>query len=157
METRNVKKTGILRDFNGKGRKCYVNKIIHKKSTRLFTENVNKRVDNVDNLFLNQVFSDIYNISGPHSYQQISWGTIFFQKVFDGLKGRQVQAFCAQRGDGRCQVGGRDAQSVCFPGGVDIRQNHPVRQRKRLGELGKQSFRSEKRTTGFYEDSFPRQ
>ena len=36
------------------------------------TENVDKYVDNVDNLPLEQVFAHIYHISGPHSYQHIS-------------------------------------------------------------------------------------
>lgn len=34
-------------------------------------------VDNVDNLCGKQIFSDIYNISGPHSYQQVAVHTIF--------------------------------------------------------------------------------
>ena len=34
-------------------------------------------VDNVDKLSGKQVFADIYNISGSHSYQQVSVDTIF--------------------------------------------------------------------------------
>ena len=33
--------------------------------------------DNVDKLSGKQVFADIYNISGSHSYQQVSVDTIF--------------------------------------------------------------------------------
>lgn len=35
-------------------------------------------VDNVDNLFLKQVFADFYYISGTHCYQQITVYTIFW-------------------------------------------------------------------------------
>ena len=34
-------------------------------------------VDNVDNLFLKQVFADFYYISGTHSYQQVTVYAIF--------------------------------------------------------------------------------
>lgn len=34
-------------------------------------------VDNVDKLSGKQVFADIYNISGSHSYQQVPVDTIF--------------------------------------------------------------------------------
>jgi hypothetical protein len=37
----------------------------------------NLDVDNVDNLLTKQVLANIYNVSGPHSYQQISVYTIF--------------------------------------------------------------------------------
>lgn len=68
METKKEEISRILQDFNRKWGKSYVNKVTNRKSTRSSAENVNKRVDNVDNLFLNEVFADIYNISGPHSY-----------------------------------------------------------------------------------------
>lgn len=37
-----------------------------------------KHVDNVDNLFANQVFAYICHVSGSHSYTQIA-GDTFFQ------------------------------------------------------------------------------
>ncbi len=37
----------------------------------------NLDVDNVDNLFSKQMFSNGYNIPGAHSYQQIAVYTIF--------------------------------------------------------------------------------
>lgn len=37
----------------------------------------NLNVDNVDNLFPEKMFSDIYDISGAHSYQQVAVHTIF--------------------------------------------------------------------------------
>lgn len=37
----------------------------------------NLNVDNVDKLLSEQMFADIYNISGTHSYQQITVHTIF--------------------------------------------------------------------------------
>ena len=39
--------------------------------------NVHKHVDNVDNLFAEELFSNIYNVSGSHSYQQVTLCTIF--------------------------------------------------------------------------------
>lgn len=44
-------------------------------------QNVYKHVDNVDNLLAEELFSNIYNVSGPHSYQQVA-GSTFFQKKF---------------------------------------------------------------------------
>ena len=38
---------------------------------------VHKHVDNVDNLVSEKLFSYIYNVSGPHSYQQVTLCTIF--------------------------------------------------------------------------------
>ena len=40
----------------------------------LFVENP---VDNVDNLLSEQFFAHFYDVSGPHSYQQIAGDTIF--------------------------------------------------------------------------------
>lgn len=37
----------------------------------------NLNVDNVDKLFSEKMFADIYNISGSHSYQQVTVYTIF--------------------------------------------------------------------------------
>lgn len=37
----------------------------------------NLNVDNVDNLSTEKMFSDIYDISSPHSYQQVAVHTIF--------------------------------------------------------------------------------
>ena len=39
--------------------------------------NVHKHVDNVDNLLSEKLFSNIYNVSGAHSYQQITMCTTF--------------------------------------------------------------------------------
>ena len=37
----------------------------------------NLNVDNVDNLFAEKMFADIHNVSGTHSYQQVTVHTIF--------------------------------------------------------------------------------
>lgn len=37
----------------------------------------NLNVDNVDNLLAKKMFADIYNVSGAHSYQQVTVHTIF--------------------------------------------------------------------------------
>ena len=39
---------------------------------RIFRLNVDKVVDNVDNLLSKELFAHFYNISGPHSYQQVA-------------------------------------------------------------------------------------
>ena len=39
-------------------------------------QNVYKHVDNVDNLLAKELFSNIYNVSGPHSYQQVPFWAI---------------------------------------------------------------------------------
>ncbi len=41
------------------------------------SENVENSVDNVDNLYTKKVFPYFYNVSGTHSYQQITLDTIF--------------------------------------------------------------------------------
>ena len=40
-------------------------------------QNVYKHVDNVDNLLAKKLFTNIYNVSGTHSYQQVALCTIF--------------------------------------------------------------------------------
>ena len=40
-------------------------------------KNVYKHVDNVDNLLSEELFANVYNVSGPHSYQQVALCTIF--------------------------------------------------------------------------------
>ena len=40
-------------------------------------QNVYKHVDNVDNLLAKELFANIYNVSGTHSYQQVALCTIF--------------------------------------------------------------------------------
>ena len=37
---------------------------------------VHKHVDNVDNLFAKELFANVYNVSGTHSYQQVTLCTI---------------------------------------------------------------------------------
>ena len=53
-------------------------------------ENVYKHVDNVDNLLSEELFSNIYNVSGPHSYQQVAVDTIFKKKCLDRIKTREI-------------------------------------------------------------------
>ena len=53
--------------------KDYVNK---KYPQSLVFKKMRKTVDIVDKLFAKQVFSDFYDISGPHSYQQVIGDTI---------------------------------------------------------------------------------
>ena len=52
---------------------CYVNK----KNPHSMVEVFPNRVDNVDNLSTKKMFTHVYDISGPHSYQQITVYTIF--------------------------------------------------------------------------------
>lgn len=51
-------------------------KIIKKSTHKMRVVNI-LYVDNVDNLFLKQVFADFYYISGTHCYQQVTVYTIF--------------------------------------------------------------------------------
>ena len=48
----------------------------YEKSTKYYV-NQYKHVDNVDNLFAKELFTNIYNVSGAHSYQQVALCTIF--------------------------------------------------------------------------------
>jgi len=54
---------------------CYVNKRNPHSEVDVF--NI-LNVDNVDKLFYKKAFADIYYISGPHSYQQVTVHTFFF-------------------------------------------------------------------------------
>ena len=52
--------------------------VLHKKIHMPYAyKNVYKHVDNVDNLFAKELFTNIYNVSGAHSYQQVALCTIF--------------------------------------------------------------------------------
>ena len=56
-------------------------------------DSVENSVDNVDNLLSKELFAHFYNISGPHSYQQVAGGTIFQNKFFYLLKIREIMTF----------------------------------------------------------------
>ncbi len=54
-----------------------VNDYVNLKSTWIFELYQKNHVDNVDNLLTKQAFADFNDISGTHSYQQITVNTIF--------------------------------------------------------------------------------
>ena len=54
--------------------KYYVNKRNPHLEVEVFN---NLNVDKVDKLFRKKVFANIYNVSGSHSYQQVTVHTIF--------------------------------------------------------------------------------
>ena len=60
-----------------KSTKYYVNQFCIKIHMPYAYKNVYKHVDNVDNLFAKELFTNIYNVSGAHSYQQITMCTTF--------------------------------------------------------------------------------
>lgn len=62
--------------FSGKLKKR-VNDYVNLKSTWFFGLFFKNHVDNVDNLLTKQTFADFYDISGTHSYQQVTVNTIF--------------------------------------------------------------------------------
>lgn len=48
-----------------------------KNPHRFVTAFAQKDVDKVDNLFFEEVFADFIDVSGPHSYQQITVDNFF--------------------------------------------------------------------------------
>ncbi len=62
--------------FSGKLKKK-VNDYVNLKSTWIFGISPKNHVDNVDNLLTKQAFADFYDVSGTHSYQQVTVNTIF--------------------------------------------------------------------------------
>ena len=79
-------------------------------------QNVYKHVDNVDNLLAKELFSNIYNVSGPHSYQQVTLCTIFKQKVLDFVESREIFARSTVLGDQFLQVCGGNSEVVSLSG-----------------------------------------
>ena len=66
-----------LRHFSRKSDLFFREKIAKKNPQDFQQRNVNNLVDNVDKLAGKKVFSNIYNVSGAHSYQQIIFFTFF--------------------------------------------------------------------------------
>ena len=60
-----------------KSTKYYVNQFIHIIHMFIHIFICVWHVDNVDNLFAKELFTNIYNVSGAHSYQQVALCTIF--------------------------------------------------------------------------------
>ena len=89
-----------------------------------------------------KVFSNVYNVSGTHSYQQVTGDAIFQNKFFDFLKGGKIMAVRTQLFDFLTEKRGADSQRVGFPCRIDVRQNHPVRMGKGMGEFVEKSFRA---------------
>lgn len=48
-----------------------------KNPQKFSPKNVENSVDNVDNLLTKEIFSHFYDVSGTHSYQQITLNTFF--------------------------------------------------------------------------------
>lgn len=77
MQPRKMAKFRILSQKYEKSTKYYVNQFCIKIHMPYAYKNVYKHVDNVDNLFAKELFANIYNVSGAHSYQQVALCTIF--------------------------------------------------------------------------------
>ena len=119
-------KTGFFRQRN-----------IHRGKRKVFHA---LSVDIVDKSEGEEGFADIYNISGSHSYQQVPVDTICQNKFFNFLKGVEVIAFFPSLYDTVPDICGTDPQGVRFPGGVDVRQDYPVRQAEGRGKIVQKSF-----------------
>ncbi len=80
---RQLQKTPYYRPFSGLWAKKRQVEKGKKNPQDILHQNVNNLVDNVDKLTGKKVFSNIYNVSGAHSYQQIILFTIFQNKFFN--------------------------------------------------------------------------
>ena len=71
-------------------------------------------------------------------------GSIFKNGIYDqvkaALKGVEVIAFFPSLYDTVPDICGTDPQGVRFPGGVDVRQDYPVRQAEGRGKIVQKSF-----------------
>ena len=103
-------------------------------------QNVYKHVDNVDNLLAEELFSNIYNVSGPHSYQQVTLCTIFKQKVLDFVESREIFARSTDLRDQFLQVCGGNSEVISLSGCINISKNDMICQGKSLGKFRKQSL-----------------
>ena len=90
-------------------------------------DSVENSVDNVDNLLSKELFAHFYNISGPHSYQQVAVDTIFKKECLDRVETREIVGIRPQRGNLFRQCPRADSQIVRLPGCIDVRENHMVR------------------------------
>ena len=87
-------------------------------------------------------FSNVYNVSGPHSYQQITVDTLFCDKFFHFGKAWEVVNICSgllkffgkkSRGHSKC---------IRFSCSINIHENDMIRKRKCFCKLMKECFRS---------------
>ena len=92
-------------------------------------------VDIVDKLVCEEIFPDFYNISGSHSYQQVSGRIIFFQKGFDFFKRRKIIACRTKLLYFVLKRPGADPQIVGLAGCINISQHDVVCQGKCLGKF----------------------
>ena len=86
------------------------------------------------------MFSNVYNVSGSHSYQQVTLCTTFQQKVFNLIEGGEIFAGSSQFLDFPLQILGGDSNGVFLSCCVNISKHHMVSQSKRLGKLGQKGF-----------------
>ena len=101
-------------------------------------QNVYKHVDNVDNLLAKELFSNIYNVSGPHSYQQVTLCTIFKQKVLDFVESREIFARSAEFPDLFLKISGGDAEVIGLTGCINICKDYVVCKCQSLCKFRKQ-------------------
>lgn len=58
----------------------------------------------VEKLNAKKIFADFMDISGPHSYQQITCCAIFQKKVFNLIKRRKIMTVASERNDLTLQI-----------------------------------------------------
>ena len=108
-----------------------------KISTFFEEPSASQNVDIVDKQLTQQFIPDFYNISRPHSYQQVSGAAIFRNKFFYFLKGLKIFTVPAQGLHLPLKVRGADPQIVRLSRGIYFSQDHPVGKRQRSGEIRK--------------------
>lgn len=94
----------------------YQNKI----STIFRSSEKREKCGYVENLYSEEVFPDFMDISGTHSYQQISRCAIFQQEIFNLIKSGKIMTVTSKGLYFFLKVPGGNAQRICFPGGIDI-------------------------------------
>ena len=90
-------------------------------------DSVENSVDNVDNLLSKELFAHFYNISGPHSYQQVAVDTIFKKKCLDRIETRELVGIRTECRDLFRQSPGADSQIVRLTSRVNVSEDHMVR------------------------------
>ena len=73
-----------------------------------------------------QVFPNVYNVSGSHSYQHITFLAVLQTEVFNRIKGRKIVCITTFFLQFVCNHLGRHTQCIGFAGCVDISQDHMV-------------------------------
>ena len=86
------------------------------------------------------MFSDVYYISSTHCDEKIAFLAIGEEIVLNFVKCREVFTRCSKLLDAFLQILGRDTQSICFSGCINISNYYVIGQTESLGKFRKQSL-----------------